>query len=136
MNQDFMANLRSNVQASLGRDKVTAGAMFREIIQRPPEPNPMEVWQEYISKSSEEHAQQAQLLGPEEFLKQAEDMLTLGEQLIGPQARQLMPYLEQFATPPAIAESSPASYSPLIDQALAEVENYGSAEYGNEPLQP
>lgn len=126
MPNDFLANLRVNVQASLSRDKVTAGEAFRQVIARPPEPNPMQVWQDYISKPAEEHQQQAMAMGPEAFMKQAEDMLTLGEQLIGPSARNMMPYIEQFVPPPAIAEPSLESYSPLIDAALAEVENYGT----------
>ena len=103
MDQDFLGKLRANVQASLSRDRVTASDMFKQIIARPPEPSPMEIWQDFISKPAQEHQAMAQQLGRDEFLKHSDDMLTLGEQLVGPSARNLMPYLEQFVPPPDIA---------------------------------
>lgn len=121
--QDFLGKLRESVQFSLGRDKTTAAEAFRKVIARPPEPTPQEIWQDYISRPAEAHAQEAATVGRDAYLQKAQDMLTLGESLIGPSAQNLMPYVEQFA-PPEIAEPQIPGYSPLIDQALAEVGNY------------
>lgn len=132
----WLAELRMNIQPSMIKDKTTAGEAFRGVIARPPEPTPMEIWQEFISKPAQAHQEEAMAVGRDAYLQKADDMLTLGEQLIGPRARDMMPYVEQFAPPPEIAEMQIPGYSPLVDQALAEVENYdnGLPDQFAEPL--
>ena len=130
MSREFFDNLRANVQFTLQEQTQVAGKAFESVIVRPPEPTPQEIWQEFISKPAQEHQQQALQLGREEFIRHIDDMLTLGESLTGPSARNMMPYLEQFIPPEnPIAETSLPGYSPLIDAALAEVGNY---DYGPE----
>jgi hypothetical protein len=136
MNEDLFASLRNSVQQSLGQNKQTAAQVFRQVIARPPEPTPQELWQNFISQPTEARQAELAAIGPEAYQQKVDDMLTLGEQLIGPQARNMMPYFEndlamaqmQQAPGADIAEPSPAGYSSLVDQALAEVENYGSPE--------
>jgi hypothetical protein len=134
MNEDLFASLRNSVQQSLGQNKQTAAQVFRQVIARPPEPTPQELWQNFISQPTEARQAELAAIGPEAYQKKVDDMLILGEQLIGPQARNMMPYFEndlsmaqlQQAPGADIAEPSSAGYSSLVDKALAEVENYGS----------
>lgn len=129
---NFFEQLRANVQASLNRDTTTAAEAFRQVIVRPPEPTPQEIWQDFISKPAQALQEEAMALGPDGWAQKTQEMLTLGEQLIGPSAANLMPYMEQFSPP--VAEPEIPGYS-LLDQALAEVEGYDTGSF-DQPLQP
>jgi hypothetical protein len=139
MMDDILNKVRTRVQQNLKVNTMNASQAFRQVIARPPEPTPQELWQNFISQPTEARQAEIAAIGPEAYQQKVDDMLTLGEQLIGPQARNLMPYFEQdlamaqfqpqMQVPGMdIAETSTPSYPSLVDQALAEVENYGNPE--------
>jgi hypothetical protein len=131
----FVQQIRREIQGSLHGDRMVASTAFNEAIVPPPEPEPMEIWQDFISRPTEQHVQEIQQVGPEAFSKKIEDMLALGESIIGPSARSLMPYFDHLLAPD-IAQVTPEGYPSLLEQALLEVEGYAAAPGTDETLQP
>lgn len=133
MNEDMLSYLRKNVEASLNAVRPTAAQAFSDIIVKPPPVSPQEQFNQFMNTPQEQQLAEASQ-DPEAYQQKIDDMLTIGEQLMGPQAQQLRPYFESVLqqVPPPIVNPVDQQYS-LVDQALAESWNPGEEDAATNP---
>lgn len=118
-----MAQIRKNVEDTLAAVRPTASQAFREVIARPPEPSPQEKFDAFMQAPQEQQMAMAQELGPDGWDAHVHEMLTIGEQLMGPSIWQNRPWFDNIKAQ-ALPLENPVemAYDSLIDEALAETE--------------